>query len=194
MRRLGAWVRVNGLLLFSLFAACGLVVLLGAQNKRLLSEQEAIYTRSLKPAPGSWVPVLEQRAINGQQVQVGAAERSQIIYFFDTACPFCKASADSIRRIQGQLDQNRNSGIQMVGVGSGSGMASYLSQNGFTFPTIPQSKKLTHLFGVKQVPLLIATDPDGKVIYSHVGELGIKEEKAILTAVLRSKEGQATAQ
>lgn len=182
-------MRINGLLLAALVAACGLVVLLGIQNKRLLSEQEAIYARSLKPAVGSWIPELPQRAIDDTPVKLGAPGRPQVIYFFDTACQFCKASSASIRR----MAERTPLAVEVVGVGSGSNLGAYVSENQFAFPVVRQSRRTTHLFDVKQVPLLIATGHDGQVIYSHVGVLGIREEE-LLMAAFRSMDGRIATQ
>ena len=173
----------------ALAAACALVVVLGVQNRRLKADYAALQTASLAPEVGSWLPSLELRALDGRNEILGGAGQPQIIYFFDTGCPACTVSAVSVRNIATMLQADISAKVQIVGVGSGDGLQAYLKEKEFDFPVFQQSGKLISLFDVRQVPLLLAVDREGRVFYSHVGAIEDTEVVPTLMTALSALEG-----
>lgn len=186
-------MRFNTILVIALFAACALIVVLGYQNRQLLAEQGEAYTSGLQPKLGDWLPRVDGHDLNGADVAVGNAKRAQVIYFFSPSCHFCAASAPAIRSLQDSLKSGDMQGIDIIGVGAGTKeqLSSYALQNEFSFPIILGSKKIIQLFSVRQVPLLVAVDSDGRVLYSHFGVIKNKDDVANLLTALRAMDGRS---
>lgn len=177
-------MRSTTLLTVGLLVSSALVITLGLQNRRLLAEQLASHTEAMKPDRGDWLPSTRERTIAGTESTLGADGRAQVIYFFDTGCPVCNASAAAIRKIA--LDIERSDiDVSLVGVGTGDRLDEYLVTNDFEFPVFPLSEKTSHLFRARLAPMLLAVNGDGQVIYSHVGAINVMEDAARLMSALQ---------
>jgi hypothetical protein len=175
-------MRASVLVSIALLVACALVVVLGIQNRRLQTTLTALQTEQLAPRVGAWWPALELQTLDGRTETLGGAGRAQVIYVFDTGCPACKASVPVVREIETALAQLPNP-ISMVSIGSGDDITAYRKGAGFGFPIFPQSAKLASLLGVEQVPLLVAVDDDGRVVFSHVGQLDKDVVASLMTDI-----------
>lgn len=175
-------MRASVLVSIALLVACALVVVLGIQNRRLQTTLTDLQTAQLAPPVGAWWPALELQTLDGYTETLGGAGRAQVIYVFDTGCPACKASVPVVREIERQLRDGPRA-ISLVGIGGGHNVAAYPGDAAFDFPVFPQSEKLVSLLGLQQVPLLVAVDHDGRVVFSHVGPLDRDVAAALMTGI-----------
>lgn len=173
-----------------LLLACALIVLLAVQNRRLRGDYDALANAGMKPQVGSWVPASHGIDIDGASHRLGEArDRRQILYFFDPECAKCNATAPAIRSLAAVV--RPDSGVEVIAVVNGSSRG-VPRDHGFDFPVVQGTPKLRALFNVNLVPLLIVVDHDGRVVHSHVGTFGTREQVALLMSTLRSQGRPAT--
>ncbi|MEN4902706.1 TlpA disulfide reductase family protein [Luteimonas sp. TWI662] len=175
-------MRASVLVSIALLVACALVVVLGVQNRRLQTTLTDLQTAQQAPPVGAWWPALDLQTLDGRTETLGGAGRAQVIYVFDTGCPACKASVPAVREIARQLHDGPRA-IPLVGIGGGRNVAAYPEDAAFDFPVFPQSEKLVSLLGLQQVPLLVAVDHDGRVVFSHAGPLNKDVVASLMTGI-----------
>lgn len=183
-------IRRDSVLIAVLLLACALIVLLSVQNRRLREDHRALADAGLKPQVGSWVPASPAATIDGRRLLLGQAARDyQVLYFFDPTCAQCEATSPAVRALGHALADGRHAGVDLVAVGTGLGsvLPAYARRHRFDFPVAYSTGKLRALFNISLVPLLVVVDRDGRVVHSHVGRFGTREEVASLMSALQAQ-------
>lgn len=186
-------MRTTTLLAIALAIACGLVAVLGYQNRQWQQLQDQAFYRSLRPQPGTWLPRLEMMDVEGRSVTVAGSE-AQLIYFFQPGCPVCERSNAAVTALQQTLRQPGTTAPPMIGMGSGDAPAlrRYAQRNAFDFPVVKLAGKSQHLLGAKQVPLLVLVDDDGRVLYSHVGLITNRNKDEVTHLMIKTTRKDAS--
>jgi thiol-disulfide isomerase/thioredoxin len=167
------------LLAAALVAACALVVVLGLQNRRLRAAHAALAERADQPYVGMTVPVMPVRAVNGAPLELGAPHLgAQILYFYTTGCPFCRASIPAVVALAARA------GGALVGVGAGSAdeLRAHARASGFAFPVVELDDRARKLFRADDVPLVLVVDRAGEVRYRHLGQVRTDDVDEIVAA------------
>lgn len=184
-------MRKEAFLYVALALACALVVVLAVQNRQQRRDYVALIETSSRPQPGDWWPSMRARTLDGRSVELGqAAGERQILYFFDPTCPVCEASLPGVIALQRALRQPDLAGVQMLGVSrQGSlDLAGYARSRGLAFPVAVSTPRIRSVYRVNLVPLLVVVDRQGRVMYSHAGAIGTKEQVPAILAVVRAKD------
>jgi len=176
-------------LVFGLGLAAALVVILGLVDRTgdLRGEYAKVRRRLAVLHEGAFVPPLRLATILGDSVTLGepAAAGRQLVFVFNTRCPFCKATlpawdslADSVRRL--------DPGIQVLGlaIDSIAKVVDYVELNGLDFPVVSLlTMREIALYRAGAVPQTVVIGRGGRVRYATVGRL---TSRAVLDSVFRA--------
>lgn len=172
----------------ALTIAAGLVVILARQNQSLRSQQLELLEQVRFPQPGVYVPVFNALTLRGDTTTVGShpdPAGSQLLFFFNTRCPYCQQSMpawnDLFTRLRG------NGGTEVLGIGLDSLhlLEVYAHDQELGFPLISLlDRRLAELYRVRAVPLTVLVDADGHVAYARRGVLEVGEQvDSVLLAI-----------
>lgn len=165
----------------ALAAACALVVVLAQKNRALRGQVSHLTAVTAADYAAGFVPAVQARTLDGAALALGApASGAQILYFFTTTCPHCRASIPAVRALETAAGAH-----QLVGVAEArpEEARDYARSAGFGFPIarLPDDRARA-LFRSRDVPMLLVVDSGGHVHYRHVGALGLQHAQAALAA------------
>lgn len=170
MTRLTGW-----LTLLALGAALALVVALGLKNRSLRAQYADLLERVTWPHAGMYVPRFEAVTLAGDSVTVGEApdDGAQVLFFFTTTCPYCRASVPYWKRIHAALAGD--TGVEVYGVQLDSLHLGppYVRQHGIEYPVVGlEDRGMVSRYRIRRVPMTLVVDGEGRVRYARRGQLG----------------------
>jgi peroxiredoxin len=174
-----------------LSAAVALLVMLGAQNRTLKQQYADLVERTTEPYPGLLVPMFEATTLEGDLVTIGQAPADgwQVLFFFTTTCPYCRATLPAWNRIAAQVSRRGGIGVYGIQLDSAYRAREYIEEHGVSFPvvTLPPgnlAQRLVAWYRIRGVPLTLVVDEDGRVGFVRVGEITAPEAlDSVLAAV-----------
>jgi len=164
---------IRWLLGLALIVAVALLVRVGQKKRDAEGALRAYYDLAMNPHPGMYVPVYEGRVTSGQAVRLadGAGERRQILYFFTTACPYCRASIPAWKEILSSTTGRTDVDVYGVAVDTSDVLEEYELEHDLSYPIVRMTDpRFVRLFRVTGVPLTMIVDPTGRVAYARRGE------------------------
>jgi cytochrome oxidase Cu insertion factor (SCO1/SenC/PrrC family) len=169
----------------ALLVAAALVVTLAVQKRSLTIQYMELQQRDRLPYVGLWVPTFDATTLEGEPVVIGRAEEGtrQVIFLFDTTCPFCRTSLPAWENLSDRLASVGEPVVQVYGISLSPEAETrpYVDEHGLTFPVLRfPDDKLRSLYRANGVPQVIVLDHEGRVIHTRPGEL---EEGAALDSV-----------
>ncbi|RPE77128.1 peroxiredoxin family protein [Vulcaniibacterium tengchongense] len=172
----------------ALLVATALVIALGLQVRQLRAEQRWLVERASQAYAGMYVPRVAATALDGSRHHLGQPRaRSQVLFFFTTTCPYCRASLPLVGSIARQLEAASGGTAQMLGVAldDPAAAAAYAREHALPFPVVAlRDRRTAMLFRARKVPLLLVVGADGRVRYARPGVLNSREGvTGVLTAV-----------
>lgn len=172
----------------ALVFATVLVVVLALHVRQLREDQRWLVDRATKPYVGMYVPRVPLDTLDGTRRLLGQPRAQyQVVFFFTTTCPHCRASLPLVRSIARQLDAVSGGGAEMLGVAYAAApvAAAYAREHALPFPVIAsEDRRTSMLFRARKVPLLLVIGRDGRIRYSRIGVLSSKEGvNGVLSAV-----------
>lgn len=175
-------------LVAALAVSTALVLLLALEVRQLREDQRWLVERASEPYFGMYVPQVPVTALDGSTHRLGQPRgRFQVLFFFTTSCPHCRASLPLVKSIARQLETASGGQAQMLGIAHDTPAAAvaYVREHELRFPVIAsQDRRTATLFRARKVPLLLVIGDDGRVRYSRIGVLNSKEGiTGVLTAV-----------
>ncbi len=155
----------------------GLVLALADQNRELSSRYESLRERTQWPHAGYAVPTFRATTLAGDTLTLGesAPGQRQLLFVFDTECPYCLATLPAWKRIASALN-DADPDVQVVGVSLDSAdlARSYQEEHDLPFPVITfPSRKLQQLYRAGRIPLIVLLDAEGRTLYSRLGQLDV---------------------
>lgn len=181
----------------ALVLASVLVVALGWQVGRMREDQRWLADRVTAPYVGMYVPRVALSGLDGEAIELGQPRGdSQVLFFFTTTCPYCRASLPQLKRIAQQLPQASAGGAELIGVALAppERARAYAREHGLDFPLVAHDDRRTAaLFRARKVPALLVVGRDGRVRYSHIGALNDKRTLRELLRALRPTPPRAAA-
>jgi peroxiredoxin len=164
-------------------------VYLVRENHALRGENRELLRRAVEPRPGLYVPAVAAVMLDRQPVVLGRLGERQLLVFFDTTCPYCRASVPAWRQIAERLAGDSSLVIYGVALDSAAAVAAYAAEHRLRFPLIARpDPRLVTLYRVTDVPLVLVIDAAARVAYARVGVL---ETALAVDSVLRAAEGPA---
>ncbi len=150
----------------------GLVVALGLQNKTLGERYSQALAQVHFPYTGMYVPEERVHVSDGRDIVLGRPVDFQVLYFFNTGCPYCKASLPAVVQLNKELAQDERLEFVAVSQDSVPDTTRYFSSNSALLPfvSLPDRRALG-LFHVGGVPMLVVIDKSGQVRFVHLGML-----------------------
>lgn len=153
-------------------AAAGIIVGLVIQKRSAVEDyHRALWERTV-PRAGTYLPEVTLPSIAGDSLHIagGNTGRRQVLIYFTTECPYCRASLSSWNRLARDLEGRASVvGISMSGEDS---TAAYSASNHLSFPVIVIPKeafRLRSLLRTAIVPATVVVDTDGRVLFARLG-------------------------
>ena len=178
LKEIGVYVLLGGL-------TAGGVQLVRA-NRALAEQNRVLARRAVEPHAGLFVPAYPARTLDGAPVTLGALGQRQVLIFFRTTCPYCRASMPAFNALAARLASD--SGIALYGVSLDSTVAarSYAAEHALRFPVIAQLvPRLVGLYRVSSVPLILVLNEQARMAYVR---LGVLDSGAALDSVVQAAE------
>lgn len=173
----GAFVAVNLLLM----AAC-----LFALRQNLRLQRDVVYDVALlTPANGTVVPTLVGYDRTGapQAISYGQDPRPTLVYTFSEKCSYCQQNWRAMRSLQA-LAPGR---LRIVYIDTVRDMFTpkYLTANGIgqSALLVQLSPAMATAYDARAVPQLLLVDHEGRVQWSHVGQLAPTDVSKALSLV-----------
>src|SRR5438552_3092671 len=101
------------------------VLTLGLQNRSLRERERDLVMRYTHPHKGVLLPPFRAATLRGDSVTIGelAHEGRQVLFFFTTKCPYCRASWPAIAKIDSEIKRNTVMRAQLIAIALESGVA-----------------------------------------------------------------------
>ena len=177
------------------------MVVLARQNGDLRERMARVQRDASWPRAGLFAPTFTAAALDGRSLTVG--ERGdggrQLLLYFTTTCPYCRASLPAWRELAALADTLASPRVEVIGVvlDSAHRAPAYAAEHVLPYPVVPlASTKLRSLYRARSVPLVMVVGHDGRVLFARTGVL---EDRAAIDSVrramttLRRAPGAATA-
>ncbi len=177
----------------ALLAAVALVVALAARSSAQRKEIERLRLRMRLPHAGLLVPSFRATTLEGDPVTIGegpSGER-QLLFVFDTRCPFCRATLPAWERIYREVRASHGAAAAVYGISLDPEEETrrYVADHGVGFPVLHfPSDRLRRLYRAEAVPLTLVVDHAGTVLYARLGQLADQASvDSVLDALERSE-------
>jgi thiol-disulfide isomerase/thioredoxin len=186
------------LLYVALLVAAGFIAYQAGDRAKLRDAYAALMERQRWPHPGYVVPAFEARTLDGEPIEVGGAAEGerQLLLFFRTTCPYCRASLPAWTEIATSLQAEEQSKVRVLGVALDEDQAAvrtYRDQYGLRFQVITfPNEKLRRWYRAGLVPLVLLLDSEGAVLYARPGVLESSQARDSVLAAVRG-EGETLA-
>ena len=162
----------------ALAVALALVGVLGAQNRSLERRYFKLAEQARLPYPGLTVPAFDAATLAGDSVRIGESREgsAQILFFFTSTCPHCKATLPAWNRIASEAGRQGEVAIYGIQLDSAQSGLEYAEAHGLGFPlvTLPDPR-IRQWYRVRLVPTTVVLDRTGLVIYARGGEITAQE-------------------
>jgi thiol-disulfide isomerase/thioredoxin len=173
----------------ALFAASGLVLVLSNRNGELSADYQRLRVQTTLPHGGTIVPTFRTTTLQGHPVVVGELTDSaarQVLFVFNTTCPFCLATIPVWRRLADSLGRFKGVQVLAISLDPADSASRYVAENAIPYSvvTFPQPK-LTRLYRATLVPQTVVLDWRGTVIYAKTGTLDPAALDALYAALAR---------
>jgi peroxiredoxin len=158
----------------ALAAACLLVLLLGFQNRALRRDVRHLRFRDGILHEGLVVPAFRAATLAGDSVMIGGSESGgrQVLFVFNTTCPYCLRSLPGWRTIAARLASADRPRITVVGVTLDSlePTRRYVAAHQLGFPVVRfPNARTAGIYRATGVPITVVLDHEGNVLYGHGG-------------------------
>lgn len=164
------WTR--SALTVGLVVAIGIIAGLVIQKRSAVADyHRALWERTV-PRAGVYLPEVTLPSITGDSLHVagGKAGQRQVLLYFTTECPYCRASLSSWNRLAQDLEGR--AGVIGISLSAEDSTAAYSASNRLSFPIIVVPKDASRLHALLRtaiVPATVVVDTDGRVLFARLG-------------------------
>ena len=170
MRDVSLWKTLRAV---ALAIALAWVVALALQNRLLRAELMRVRLHAHTPPVGLTVPAFGAVTLSGDSVMVGRGTAGQVLFFFSSACDFCRQNLPAWERITVRALQ-ATPGITVFGLTQDpeTAVRAYMAQYRVAFDVARlRDSTLALLYRADAVPLTVVLNPTGRVLVSRAGIL-----------------------
>lgn len=177
----------HAVLIVTLIASVGLLVRTAQREQSVRQSWKDLYDLAMNPHSGMYVPVYGGLSTAGDTVAIGdvPSGHRQLLYFFTTSCPYCRASVPMWKTLGKSAGSRDDVDVYGVAVDSSHALTDYEREHDLTYPVIRMANaRFARLFRVSGVPLTMIVDPGGQVAYARRGEFSSRALIDSVRAVL----------
>jgi peroxiredoxin len=157
------------------------------RNRTLGNQNRALLRRAIEPQPGLFVPAYPAVTIERVPVTLGAPGQHQVLIFFRTTCPYCRASTPSWNKVAARLEDQPEIGVYGVALDSADAARAYAAERELRFSVIARpDPRLVALYRVSSVPLILILNQNARIAYARLGVL--TEAAAVDSVVAAARE------
>lgn len=190
--------RVGKQLPWILLALASVVLVALGVRYRALRESFLDHRRAdMRVQDGAYVPAFTASSVTGETVTVGESQMQtrQVLIFLTTACPFCRETLPSWKRMANRLSSSPVLGqsVQLVALTTDSEKMAkeYAMANELPFPLVPfPNRRIAWLYRGLVVPQTIVIDHDGMVLFARHGVVNTAEAVDSIIAAVRDDRGR----
>jgi peroxiredoxin len=164
-------------------AVVGVVAPLTLQLRGERAEHRAALQGARHLQPGSFVPPLASRLLDGTPAVLAAGgDQHQLLFIYNTTCTHCLASLPAWRKLTAAAQAAGSLEVLGLSTDPPEEARSYEQLHGLPFASISlQDARYLSLFRARLVPQVAIVDGGGRVVYSRLGRL---ESTAAVDSVL----------
>lgn len=166
--------RMGFIALFALCAAAlALVLALTFANRRVSAKVDELSDKLDLPYVGMYVPIAVAQGAN-DTIALGKPAVAQVLFFYNTTCPFCRASLPSIKRLTAAL-ASASPRTPLIGVSRHAlpETQAYVERERLGLPAYSLlDERSIALFHAASVPTLMVVSSEGKITYVRNGSIG----------------------
>jgi len=142
------------------------------QNHTLTQRNQSFVRGAAEPHAGLYVASYPTRTLDGAPVTLGALGQRQLVIFFRTTCPYCRASTPAWTTIAAQLADHPEVAVYGVALDSAPAARTYAAAHGLRFPVIARpDPRLVALYRVGGVPVVLILNEHARITYARLGVL-----------------------
>jgi len=142
------------------------------QNQALADQNRLLIRRAVEPHAGLFVPTYEAATLDRVPVTLGALGHRQLLLFFRTSCPYCRASTPAWNTLAERLQTHPEIAVYGVALDAAEAAKAYAAERQLRFPVIARpDPRLVGLYRVSSVPLILVLNENGRMAYARLGVL-----------------------
>ncbi|MEX0691110.1 MAG: TlpA disulfide reductase family protein [Gemmatimonadales bacterium] len=161
-----------------------LVVVLSWQVREARAELASTRERLRVVAVGDLVPPMDAITMDGRVVRVGVGDSValQVLFVFNTSCPYCIENLPRWRALAGQL---ADLDIPVVGWSHDpdSLAGPYVAEHSLQYPVVTPGPRWRQHYKVGRVPTTLVVSASGRVRYARAGVLSEGAVDSLLAVV-----------
>ncbi|MFO7894815.1 MAG: redoxin domain-containing protein [Longimicrobiales bacterium] len=159
-------------LVTALVAACVIIVALVVQIRSVRDDLAIERTENLSMPEGTYIPFSPGLSVAGDSVVVGEVDsEGQLLFVYNTRCPYCLRSIDAWNSLARRLDPNV---VEVTGISMDSieATSTYRQENALDFESaVLLDARMKDAYRFRTVPQTILVNSEGRVVLSRVGVL-----------------------
>jgi len=126
------------------------------------------------PKEGAEAPALTAEDLEGATITLADLEGDVVVMdFWATWCGPCRKASPLIQSLHDQWSGDDRVTVVAIHADDPEGVklhpADYMTSNGYTYPLIPDGRRIAQDYGVRSLPTIVILDAEGTVILSQTG-------------------------